>query len=272
MVYIEKLMLEDFLSGDEWFYVHRDIVSQASCTDSHRHNFAEIFLVEAGCGTHYLNDKEYPLRSGQVWILSPRDVHRLATKQRLRIMNWAFPAESLTQLSQRYTLSDLGTPPVRSPDPDVFNQLVLLGERLSVRRRSLLFLENFLMQVLMLWDDTARFAELSLPSGGPEWISGVPGALENPDVLEGGVEGLADFFGKTREYLSREVKKHYGRSPSVLLSEARAVYAKQLLSMTALPLVDVAARCGFESLSQFYKIFKRSTGTSPGRYRKISPW
>ena len=48
----------------------------------------------------------------------------------------------------------------------------------------------------------------------------------------------------------------------------RVVEARRLLSGTALPIVDIALRCGYQSLSRFYASYTRVFGETPAACRK----
>lgn len=60
-----------------------------------------------------------------------------------------------------------------------------------------------------------------------------------------------------------------GITPGREIRRVRIERAKLLLADTALPLPDVAARCGFKTASHFGEAFLRETGHSPGRYRRV---
>ncbi|MFW5742485.1 MAG: helix-turn-helix domain-containing protein [Spirochaetota bacterium] len=45
----------------------------------------------------------------------------------------------------------------------------------------------------------------------------------------------------------------------------------QLLATTALPVKAVAERCGFENASYLCRVFRTSTGMTPGQSRRSRP-
>ena len=59
-----------------------------------------------------------------------------------------------------------------------------------------------------------------------------------------------------------------GRSFTDYILELRINKAQNLLKTTNMDLVDVAASSGFENQSYFTKIFRKSTGFTPRRYRQ----
>lgn len=69
---------------------------------------------------------------------------------------------------------------------------------------------------------------------------------------------------------ARAFKRSTGVPPYQFLTERRIERARELLQHTALPLADVAIRCGFADQSHFTKVFRRVAGVSPGSFRATS--
>lgn len=79
---------------------------------------------------------------------------------------------------------------------------------------------------------------------------------------------LAQHMHLSREYLSRYFKKHMGKTISQYLLEVRIEKAKQMLRTTTHSISDICEYCGYSSISNFQKAFKKVTGVSPSLYRK----
>jgi len=65
----------------------------------------------------------------------------------------------------------------------------------------------------------------------------------------------------------RLFKSLYGRTPHQYLTGVRIEKAKQLLR-SGLPVSDTCFLTGFESISSFKALFKKSTGLTPSLYQK----
>ena len=87
---------------------------------------------------------------------------------------------------------------------------------------------------------------------------------ENPSL-----EVLAQEVGISPYHLSRAVKNSTGLSPHRLVMRRRIQEVKHLLTATTLPLVEVASMVGFASQSHLTTAFKKESGTTPGRYRRL---
>lgn len=59
-----------------------------------------------------------------------------------------------------------------------------------------------------------------------------------------------------------------GMSPQECLTRHRVEEAQRLLQTTDLPVVAIAERLGFDSISHFSRLFRRACGESPGKYRR----
>jgi len=81
------------------------------------------------------------------------------------------------------------------------------------------------------------------------------------------VGALAKVAGLSPSYFAERFRQTTGFTPHQYVCHRRVDRARQLLTDTDLPLVEVACRCGFTSQSQFTTVFLRFTGVTPGRFR-----
>lgn len=86
----------------------------------------------------------------------------------------------------------------------------------------------------------------------------------------GGVEKLADEFALCSRQLRRVMRQELGVSPVQLAQTHRLLLAKQLLTETRLPIVEVALASGFESVRRFNSLFKSHYRLAPRRFRSSS--
>ena len=84
----------------------------------------------------------------------------------------------------------------------------------------------------------------------------------------GGLEALASEFHMSARQLRRVVREELGVSPIQLVLTRRLLLAKQLLTETSLPVIDVAYSSGFSSLRRFNDAFRRRYGMPPTALRK----
>ncbi|MGN6627480.1 MAG: helix-turn-helix transcriptional regulator [Tepidisphaeraceae bacterium] len=71
-----------------------------------------------------------------------------------------------------------------------------------------------------------------------------------------------------RRWLQRNFVSQIGRTPHGEITRVRIVAAQRLLASPAISIQQVAIRCGFCDVKNFYVTFRKQTGQTPGAYRK----
>lgn len=74
--------------------------------------------------------------------------------------------------------------------------------------------------------------------------------------------------GISPSYLSRLFKQEMGASFVDYINSFRVEKAKHLLESSDIKIKDIAFQTGFNSMQNFFRIFKKHTGMSPGEYRQ----
>jgi AraC family transcriptional regulator of adaptative response / DNA-3-methyladenine glycosylase II len=83
-----------------------------------------------------------------------------------------------------------------------------------------------------------------------------------------GLEEIATQFDLSSRQLRRVVQQELGVSPIELIQTRRLLLAKQLLTDTKLPVIEIAFASGFSSLRRFNDAFSRHYRMPPTRLRK----
>lgn len=85
-----------------------------------------------------------------------------------------------------------------------------------------------------------------------------------------GLEKIAAQFGWSSRQIRRIIHRELGVSPIELVLTRRLLLAKQLLTETTLPIIEVAHASGFSSLRRFNDAFNGRYGMPPSRFRKTA--
>ena len=93
----------------------------------------------------------------------------------------------------------------------------------------------------------------------------IAASYRNPLTLK----GMAKKFYISPYYLSHLFRKVTNLSVMEYISSVRIRAAKNYLETTGLKVTEIAALTGFGTSSHFSKVFRLSTGLSPGNYRKF---
>jgi AraC-like DNA-binding protein len=76
----------------------------------------------------------------------------------------------------------------------------------------------------------------------------------------------ADFAGISSSYLSRQFHHEYGISFNAYLTARRLEAAQHLLHSSRLQTGEIAAQCGFNSVSYFIRVYKQHYGVTPRKH------
>ena len=82
------------------------------------------------------------------------------------------------------------------------------------------------------------------------------------------IETLAEMISVSPDYFTKMFKESIGKTPIDYINTVRVNRALELLSVSDVPINEIAERSGFSNANYFHKIFKQYMNTSPLTYRK----
>ncbi|MEL7624387.1 MAG: Ada metal-binding domain-containing protein [Clostridiales bacterium] len=92
----------------------------------------------------------------------------------------------------------------------------------------------------------------------------IDSSIENKLALANELRNL----GLTQHRLAELFRDHYGLTISEYSQRVRLEKARVMLAATREPIANIAFDVGFESLSAFYRFFRKQTGMTPSAYRQ----
>lgn len=247
----------------------------------HCHEFFEIFVTVSGTVTHLVNDVVQKLPEGSMVFIRPDDRHGFLydtpeSKDTVYI-NLAFSHETARLLFEYLTDSFPSKELLKSDMPPTILLNKLQKERI-MSQVNLLNRVNWqnrdalkLRMRTFLADIFAEFffnAPKNDEKDVPLWLSRLLSEMESPENFTEGIEKMISLSKKSREHLSRSMKKYCGITAAEYINELRISYASNLLIYTNSPILEVCFSCGFQSQSYFYKIFKNKYRLSPKEFRE----
>ena len=99
-------------------------------------------------------------------------------------------------------------------------------------------------------------------------INGITRYLREHLAEEISLSVLADEFHLSAQYISQLFKSEIGVNFLAYLTDIRMENAKKLLLSTSLSIAEISEQCGYGDYRVFTKVFKKSEGTTPSRYRR----
>lgn len=79
---------------------------------------------------------------------------------------------------------------------------------------------------------------------------------------------LAQKFFISSYYLSHQFKDVTGFTLTDYIQMTKVRNVQAMLINTSIPITEAALNCGFNSFSQFNRVFRKHIGLSPSQYRK----
>jgi AraC family cel operon transcriptional repressor len=234
----------------------------------HRHDFAEVFWVLAGNGSHSIAGHDHELRPGDIVFVRPQDAHACRVGRSLLLVNCSFPlatvADLAGRLGRRWPWRPGALPLIARLPPPAVRRLADLVDDLPAGRADDLDRDAVLLEVIRL---------LHRPPGGgeaaglPPWLQQAVEVFADPRHLPGGTRRLAELAGRSPEHLSRCIRAAQGRTTTDLVNALRLRWASAVLREDDRPVAAVAEACGLPHQTHFYRLFRRAFATTPRGWR-----
>ncbi|MDY3929197.1 MAG: helix-turn-helix domain-containing protein [Clostridia bacterium] len=275
-----KMLDEIYHTNPETGFLCRYIKSDTERFTPHYHNYYEIFLMLKGEAKHIVNDTEHILSPGNLLFIRDFDSHEYIRNgnETFDFINLAFRkkefASMCAYLGNDFNSEQLFThelPPLISLTETEKNRVFFsLSELINIDDVSVARIK--FKKLLTDLFTTFFFDYTPSKSEIPLWLEVTYEKMKKPQNFIYGVEKMYEISGKSREHLSRSLKKYYNTTPTDLVSDLRLNYCANLLLSSNLSVTDICYECGFDNLSWFYKIFLKKYKISPGQYRKLHMW
>lgn len=223
--------------------------------------------------------------SSQVTALPPGSVflvtsHNFVWHFRERTSEYVHITLDPDFLNQVASESGLSTPVeinyrIIFPDPTILHVARLLkSEVLNGGLAGTLWVESLrnLLAIFLLRNYSMAIAKPMLEDGQIDalQLNQVKDFIEERLAEDLTIADLAAVVHMSQFHFARAFKATTGQSPYRYLTQQRIERAKVLLSVTKLPVAEVAHRVGFHNTSHFFTQFRKATGTTPKAYRDNS--
>jgi AraC family transcriptional regulator, transcriptional activator of pobA len=263
--------------------------AHATGDHAHAHDFLVLAYFEHGGGSFRLGDREWPLRTGDAFVIAPREVVRFGEHDPdATAAGWCvfFPPEIIASEALSGSLGWKAHPllfPFVGPAAGGAQRLpVPPGER-ATWTQHVAAIEREL-EAPRDGSTEAALAHLALLLVGVARISidiGHDLRLRSEPLLASVFEFIEEHYhepislattaaavGLTPGHLTTVVRRKTGRSVQRWITERRMAEARRLLRETNLPVEAIAARAGYRQPSYFIKHFRRDHTLTPATWRR----
>ena len=280
----------DFFTNDKNFPFFISYGAHQEDFFLHKHeDFNELVVVLSGKATHLVNDEEFLVSKGDVFIIGADTAHGYSNVENFQVCNVMFQHTYFFQND-----SDIKEAPG-------FQALFVIEPLISSRRcfQNMLKLdflefekiEKTIADMIAEYNKkepgyktllTGSFYQLAVTLSRlysksiPYSQSHVIGMAESIAYLENHymedltIEELAQIAGFSPRHFSRRFFEIMQTTPVHYILMMRLQKAEYYLSHTDLPISTIAGKCGFSDSNYFSRLFKKYYQLSPSDYRRLS--
>lgn len=290
----KDIPLHTFRSGLRRFradipFVHLNFAAAgalAQVTYPHRHNFYEILYITGGEGTHFIDFNAYPIEAGNVYFISPGQVHYWNTSVPIEGEIILFTEEFLLlapsdymvlhEFSFFHSIEDTPALALSAKERELMESLIqsIADEYQAGKFRSGSVLRAFLHILLVEMqricaareDDTHAINEID--GAIPNLVRHFKQLVAQQFVTEQSVQTYASQLGVTVSHLNNTIKAVTGQTPGQLIRQEIILEAKRLFTHTNLTSTEIGYRLSFDDPSYFGRFFKRETAMTTMQFRE----
>ncbi len=149
------------------------------------------------------------------------------------------------------------------------NEIYVLAQKTDPMR-DLIIHQKFVEFLILLYlhQEKNQYSNESEMSAAEEKVYSVTSYIHAHYSEDLSLEFLAEKFDISPSYLSHQFKRVTGFTVTDYLQMTRIRNVQALLVGSKIPITEVAAPCGFNSFSQFNRVFRKHIGMAPSAYRK----
>ena len=221
----------------------------------HSHDCFEVILNLSGMGTAEIQGNTFPFSPGTIHIIPPNIPHKKKAEE--GFTDIYFHTDDLPEHIGFTAFND-------DAGKTIENMIRMMLSR---------YLESGKMDAIVdqMYRVTLLLIEEKLQSGKEDVI--VENLMERLKKSFNDADlKLADILedtGYNKDYVRRRFIAYTGVTPGKYVTELRMNYARQLLSQRRslrLSIADIAMMCGYYDAKYFTRIFKQTTGMTPGNW------
>lgn len=277
----------------------RRAVGKGTLVKHHWHEEVEILYFFGGTFRLEINMEPYPVLSECIYFINPGELHTIITERsgssgedavvfHPNVLNFNSCDTAQTQLLQPIQAGELQFPRCLTPDHPAFAPIrdALTDIMLSFGRRlredsptedgavtddltEQLYIKSSLLRILAVLSETKQFQ--AAQKNMDKRVTTIKAALtyikkNYRDKIY--IRDLAQLVNMNEQYFCRFFKRAIGYSPMEYVNEYRIKQSLRLLEDTALPVMEVCLKSGYNNLGNFLREFKKRTDTTPLQYRK----
>lgn len=272
-----KLLTEknEFDSNLECYY--RYVYSETEKSVSHYHEFYEFCLILKGSVCHIVNGSKTKLTKGSLVLVRPKDIHKYTciNSEPFCFLNISFTANTAEQIF--HFLGD-GFPSEQLINSDLPPEINLSDyelKKFTNRFESIKAIDpadkdklKTSLRVFLFNTFTNYFSAVNQTSESmPIWLEQMCEKIKNNGNFVAGSDYFFNLSDKSREHISRCLKKYTGMTVTEYINSLRLNYIANMLRNSNYSISDIIFDSGFNNISWASEQFKAKYGMTMREYR-----
>lgn len=250
----------------------------------HTHDYIEVVYMCSGSTVHIINGNKVELHAGELLFLNTHAVQEIKRAERQDIaVNFIILPQFFDKVLHMLGYEDT---PLKRFIVDSIRDIPTGSGYLHFKVADILPIQNLVENLLYtLMFDTHNKRQINQTTMGLLMLQLInyTDRLQFDDkgdallvevfrfieenYTSGELSHLANILHRDLCWLSREIKRHTGKTYTQLLQEKRLSQAAFLLKTTKIKISDISVAVGYENVSYFHRLFTKCMGVSPREYR-----
>ncbi len=273
---------KNHMIGELIFYSYRDTLYERHTYPSnlHYHDYYELVIFEEGDIQYVCDGCVYKPKRGDLILIPPSKFHmsmiNCERTNYTRHVFYLYPSafdsfgcSALASFLERTKNGDIfafALADTKNKLMNILDNLKQLWNQTSSSFEEVLGLSYIIQLFYLLNQEDCQIKDES--SALPEIALQMQEYIDQNYSEISSVSQIAEHFFYSREYVSRLFRKYFDSTVSDYIKKKR-IAESQILIAQGLPIIDVAYRVGFVSLSTFIRAFRSVTNMVPSEYRKL---
>lgn len=283
---MKKYYLEEIRKSKKCFpHIQKDYLPYCPV---HQHDYSELVIVSQGEGKHIIEDQEYYVKEGDVFVIKGNTVHTYSETKNFYVFNLCYRRQNLLEKeSNLKKLPGFQTLFVLEPyfrskhnfkskikleltDFEYIKRIteMMLAEYSKEKRNYETRVHSYFRSLIVFLAQKYVINNKNKSSSKLLQLANAISYMENNYTKQINLEDLAEKASLSTRHFGRIFKQNYHTTPIKYLIQLRIKHACSLLKESSASITKIAYESGFKDSNYFSRQFKKIMGMPPSEYKQ----